>query len=215
MNEDKAVFRVRDLRVTFETPDGDVNAVRGLDFEVAAGECLGIVGESGSGKSQTALAAMGLLASNGRAEGVTEFQGQNLIGMPRKALNQIRGGDVAMIFQDPLTSLTPHMSVGDQLREVLARHRGLKGAAADKICVDWLEHVRIPEAARRMDQFPHELSGGMRQRVMIAAAMLCEPRLLIADEPTTALDVTVQAQVLELMDELKRETGAGLILITH
>ncbi|MEZ6029987.1 MAG: ABC transporter ATP-binding protein [Hyphomonadaceae bacterium] len=206
---------VRDLSVSFETPDGRVEAVKKLSFSVAAGECLGLVGESGSGKSQTVLAALGLTAANGAVEGSILFEGQDLNGLEPKALNEIRGAKIAMIFQDPLTSLTPHMTVGAQMAEVLARHKGLKGGEAEAHIVDWLERVRIPEARRRLHQFPHELSGGMRQRVMIAAAMLCEPQLLLADEPTTALDVTVQAQVLDLMDELKRETGAGLVLITH
>jgi len=209
------ILIVKDLAVTFDTADGAVNAVRGISFDVAAGECLGIVGESGSGKSQSALAAMGLLAENGAATGQILFNGTDMLTAPRPELRKIRGAEMSMIFQDPLTSLTPHMTVGAQMREILALHKGLKGEAANKRCVDWLEHVRIPEAARRLDQFPHELSGGMRQRVMIAIAMLCGPKLLIADEPTTALDVTVQAQVLELMDELKRETGTGIVLITH
>jgi oligopeptide/dipeptide ABC transporter ATP-binding protein len=209
------ILTVKDLAVNFDTADGIVNAVRGISFQVAAGECLGIVGESGSGKSQSALAAMGLLAENGAATGHILFNGTDMLTAPKAQLRKIRGAEMSMIFQDPLTSLTPHMTVGAQMREILALHQNLKGEEANKRCVDWLEHVRIPEAARRLDQFPHELSGGMRQRVMIAIAMLCGPKLLIADEPTTALDVTVQAQVLELMDELKRETGTGIVLITH
>jgi oligopeptide/dipeptide ABC transporter ATP-binding protein len=209
------ILEVKDLGIAFDTPDGRVEAVKTLSFDVARGECVGLVGESGSGKSQTVLAVMGLTASNGEVEGSIRFDGQEIKGLKRQALNEIRGSKIAMIFQDPLTSLTSHMTVGAQMEEVLARHRNVRGAEAEKHIVDWLERVRIPEARRRLHQFPHELSGGMRQRVMIASAMLCEPSLLLADEPTTALDVTVQAQVLDLMDELKRETQAGLVLITH
>ncbi|MEP1145181.1 MAG: ABC transporter ATP-binding protein [Henriciella sp.] len=209
------ILTVQDLKVEFDTPDGAVNAVKGINLEVSAGECLGIVGESGSGKSQTVLAAMGLLADNGTATGSVMFNGTEMLTANAKTLRDIRGDRMSMIFQNPLTSLTPHMTVGAQMREVLRLHKGLKGEAATKTCVDWLEHVRIPEARRRMDQFPHELSGGMRQRVMVAIAMLCGPQLLLADEPTTALDVTVQAQVLDLMDDLKRETDTGIALITH
>ncbi|MGP1273992.1 MAG: ABC transporter ATP-binding protein [Caulobacterales bacterium] len=209
------ILEVRGLNVRFDTPDGEVHAVRGIDLEINAGECLAVVGESGSGKSQTFLAAMGLLASNGKAEGSILYRGKEILGLGPRRLNSVRGKSMTMIFQDPLTSLTPHMRVGDQMKEVLAAHLRLRGEAAEKRCVEWLDRVRIPEAARRLRQYPHELSGGMRQRVMIAMSMLCEPALLIADEPTTALDVTVQAQVLDIMDELKAETGAAIALITH
>ena len=209
------ILSIRDLCVTFDTPDGSVEAVRNVSFDVSPGECVGLVGESGSGKSQTVLAASGLISGNGRASGEARLDGRNLLELPPRDLSRIRGEKIGMIFQDPLTSLTPHMTVAGQMMESLLRHQGMDKGAARRLCLDWLDRVRIPAAASRLDQYPHELSGGMRQRVMIAIAMLRQPHLLIADEPTTALDVTVQAQVLELMDELKRETGAGLVLITH
>ncbi len=209
------ILEVKDLKIDFTTNDGIVNAVKGINHEINAGECVAIVGESGSGKSQSFLAAMGLLAKNGHAHGSIKFMNREILGLNTDELNTIRGAQMSMIFQDPLTSLTPHMRIGDQMNEVLALHTELRGDAAVRRCIDWLERVRIPEAARRLKQYPHELSGGMRQRVMIAIAMLCEPKLLIADEPTTALDVTVQAQVLDLMHELQKDLGAAIALITH
>jgi oligopeptide transport system ATP-binding protein len=210
-----AVLEMDALTVRFATPEGEVSAVNELNLLVGPGERLAVVGESGSGKSQAFLATLGLLARNGTAGGDVRFHGQPLLGLKPAALNEIRGARMAMVFQDPMTCLTPHLSVGQQLTEVLVLHQRMDKAAARRRAVPVLEQVRIPEAPKRMDQYPHELSGGMRQRVMIAMALLCEPELLIADEPTTALDVTVQAQILALFEELCAERAMGLILITH
>ncbi|EPJ44415.1 MAG: ABC transporter, ATP-binding protein [Osedax symbiont Rs1] len=211
----KPMFEVNNLKISFATNDGIVEAVKGVSFHINPGECVGIVGESGSGKSQTFMAAMGLLAKNGHADGSIIFQGHNLLELSVEQLNHVRGKNMSMIFQDPLTSLTPHMTILAQMREVIALHMDLNQADTDRVCREWIDRVRIAEGARRLNQYPHELSGGMRQRVMIAMSMLCSPSLLIADEPTTALDVTVQAEILDLMDELKRENGTAIALITH
>jgi oligopeptide transport system ATP-binding protein len=206
---------VDNLKTTFWTPEGDVAAVGGVSFHIDAGETLGIVGESGSGKSQIFMSVMGLLAKNGRAEGSVRFKGKDILNLPVEELNKIRGVKMSMIFQDPMTSLNPYLTVKRQMTEVLETHRGMSQDAALSVAVELLDVVQIPEARRRIQMYPHEFSGGMRQRVMIAMALLCQPELLIADEPTTALDVTVQAQILDLLGKLKRETNMAIALITH
>jgi oligopeptide transport system ATP-binding protein len=210
-----SLLRVDGLNVSFDTPDGQVTAVKNLSFALKPKETLGIVGESGSGKSQTAFALMGLLARNGRSSGSAKFNGLELIGMPEAELNKVRAEQVAMIFQDPMTSLNPYLKISQQLNEVLMHHKGLDKKSATAQSIRMLDAVKMPEAAKRMNMFPHEFSGGMRQRVMIAMALLCDPKLLIADEPTTALDVTVQAQIMTLLHELKQDFDTAIMLITH
>jgi len=212
----KPLLEVEDLRVAFDTPRGIARAVDGIAFSVAAGETLCIVGESGCGKSVTALSIMGLVpVPPARLGGRIRFEGRDLLGLPARALADLRGDRLAMIFQEPMTSLNPAFTVGDQLAEVLVRHRGMDARAARAAVIAMLRRVRIPAPEQRIDEYPHRLSGGMRQRVMIAMALLCGPALLIADEPTTALDVTIQAQVLALMRTLRAETGTAIVLITH
>ncbi len=213
----KPVLDVKDLRVRFETHHGNVQAVNGVSFSLEEGETLGLVGESGSGKSVTNLAVMGLTPS---PPGVVEAEHvklgeRDLLQLSPRELRRVRGNEVSMIFQDPMTSLNPLLSVNRQLTEVLEVHKGLSHREARKLCIEGLADVGIPEPDVRIDAFPHELSGGMRQRVMIAMALLCKPKVLIADEPTTALDVTIQAQILELMGRLQEQHGTAIILITH
>jgi len=213
--EPEALLSVRELSVSFETPQGRVAAVQEVTLSVSRAECLGVVGESGAGKSQLFLAVMGLLAANGRAAGSAVLGGTELIGLEAAALDRVRGAQIGMVFQDPMTSLTPHLTIGAQLLEVLRRHRGLDRIAARARAQELLELVQVSEPVRRLRQYPSELSGGMRQRVMIALALAGEPQVLIADEPTTSLDVTIQAQILALLAELKRTRGLALVLITH
>ena len=209
------LLEVNDLSVKFQMADSQITAVNDISFSLERGQTLGIVGESGSGKSQTVLGMMGLLASNGLATGQVKFDGQELLGMPLAALNKIRGNRVAMIFQDPMTSLNPYLTVERQLTEVLEFHQGMSRRAARAGALQALDAVKIPDAVRRIGMYPHEFSGGMRQRVMIAMALLCKPDVLVADEPTTALDVTVQAQIISLLRDLQRDNGTAIVMITH
>jgi oligopeptide transport system ATP-binding protein len=209
------ILEVENLTTRFATPEGEVAAVSDVSFAIGEGETLGVVGESGSGKTQTFLSIMGLLAKNGRTAGSARFRGREILNLPAGELNDIRGVELSMIFQDPMTSLNPYLRISRQMTEVLVEHKGLGEREARERSVELLEQVGIPAARRRFDLYPHEFSGGMRQRVMIAMSLLCRPSVLIADEPTTALDVTVQAQILELLHGLRREMGAAIVLITH
>ena len=210
-----ALLDVTDLSIGFHMPGRDIHVVNKVNFSLDEGKTLAIVGESGSGKTQTAFSLIGLLAKNGFASGSVTFEGQELLGIPEAELNKVRAEKIAMIFQDPMTSLNPYIRVGEQLVEVLVLHKGINKAAAQTEAIRMLDAVKLPDARNIFSRFPHECSGGMRQRIMIAMALLCRPKLLIADEPTTALDVTVQAQMLELFKSLTAEFGTALIIITH
>ncbi|EGL38347.1 ABC transporter ATP-binding protein [Oribacterium sp. oral taxon 108] len=210
------LVNIQEERLSFFTPAGEVKALNNVSIQMKEGEVLGIVGESGSGKSVTAYSIMGLTAQNGKIVGGTvDFNGHAIQNMTEKELRKIRGNEVSIIFQDPMTSLNPVWTIGNQIAEAVSLHTDKKGKAARDRAKELLELVGINEPEKRLKQYPHELSGGMRQRVMIAIALACEPKLLIADEPTTALDVTIQAQILELMQELKKKLGMGIIMITH
>jgi ABC-type microcin C transport system duplicated ATPase subunit YejF len=209
------VLTVRGLDVRFHLHDGEVHAVKGIDMDVMPRETVAIVGESGSGKSQTVMAAVGLLASNGRATGSVRYRGQELLGLSQRRLNDIRGAKITMIFQEPMTSLDPLYKVGDQIAEPIIQHGGLSRKAAREKTIELLKLVQIPRPERRVDAYPHELSGGQRQRVMIAMALANDPDILIADEPTTALDVTIQAQILALLKGLQARLGMAVVFITH
>ena len=213
--DNRSLLEVRDLAIEYRTPDGVVRVVRGVDLQVRSREFIGIVGESGSGKSQLLLALLGLSAPGAVVSGSIRHGGTELVGASAATLNRIRGNRISMVFQDPMTALNPYLTVSTQITEVLRLHRGLGRRAALARAAELLDAVQITEARRRLGQYPHELSGGMRQRVMIAMALACEPEILLADEPTTALDVTVQAQILELLRELRTRMGTAVVLVTH
>ena len=210
-----ATLNVDRLRISFSQRTGSIEAVDGVSFSIAPSECVGLVGESGSGKTQIFMAAMGLLPGNAQVSGSVRFEGNELLSVDGPALNRVRGSRLTMIFQDPMTSLTPHLTVGTQLAEVMVTHLGMPWKDARSFAGRMLERVHVPEPKRRLNQYPHELSGGLRQRVMIAMSLLCEPSLVIADEPTTALDVTIQAQIIELLRAVRGEFGMALVLISH
>ena len=209
------LLAIENLTITFETSDGPVDVVKDLSVQLDAHSTLGIVGESGSGKSMTSLAIMGLLPRGARTTGSIRLNGYELLGRSDRELRSVRGEKMAMVFQDPLSSLNPYYTVGLQIEEMYRAHRGGSRKAARAVVIDALDRVKIKDASRRVDHYLHQFSGGMRQRIMIAMALCLEPELLIADEPTTALDVTVQAQILDLLAELKKETGSGMVFITH
>ncbi|HEX6515699.1 MAG TPA: ABC transporter ATP-binding protein [Nocardioidaceae bacterium] len=208
-------LQVRDLRVTFDTDEGPVLAVNGVSFDVAAGEVLALVGESGCGKSMTAMSLMGLLPPTATRTGSLQLEGRELATLRPRDMREIRGRDISMIFQEPMTSLNPVFTVGYQIGEVLRRHEGMNRKQARARAVELLDLVRIPAPERRVDEYPHQMSGGMRQRVMIAMAVACNPKVLLADEPTTALDVTIQAQILDIMRDLRQALDTSIVIITH
>ncbi|RDB35055.1 MAG: ATP-binding cassette domain-containing protein [Spirobacillus cienkowskii] len=209
------LLNVTNLTISFNTPDGYIKAVNQLNLKLNPGEALGIVGESGSGKTQLVLGIMGLLASNSNVSGSVKFHNTELIGLSQKALNKIRGNKISIVFQDPMTALNPYLKISTQMIEVLKYHKNMNYKEAKNEALKMLDLVKISDAKNRIDMYPHEFSGGMRQRVLIAMSLLCKPDILIADEPTTALDVTVQAQIVNLLKELKQELGSAIIIITH
>jgi oligopeptide/dipeptide ABC transporter ATP-binding protein len=209
------LLRIRGLSLHYPSDHGAVRALRSVDLDLAAGEFLGIVGESGSGKTQLLLSILALNAPHAQLSGSIRYRDQELLHLPAAEMNRFRGSAISMVFQDPMTALNPYLRIGQQITEVLRVHRGSSQQEAERRAIEMLDSVHIPEAARRMRQYPHELSGGMRQRVMIAIALIAEPDILLADEPSTALDVTVQAQILTLFRELRERTGTAIILVTH